>query len=59
MRHGRSVGNQDVSALQQGMYLFTRLALEGFGPTARAIKHTHCNRTEAGCGLPEGIVYCV
>lgn len=32
VRHGRSVGNQDISALQQGMYLFTRLALEGLVP---------------------------
>lgn len=35
-----SHGVDQKSALQQGIYLFTRLTVEGIDPTARVVKHT-------------------
>lgn len=53
-----SHGADQKSALRQGTDLFTRLAVEGIDPMARAVKHIHCNRPGAGRSLPEGITYC-
>lgn len=53
-----SHGADQKSSLRQGMDLFTRLAVEGIDPTARAVKHIHCNCTGAGRSLPEGFTYC-
>lgn len=41
-----SHGVDPKSALQQGMYLFTALTVEGIEPTARVVKHTFAAKAQ-------------